>query len=154
MQLCTSLQTDNHASTAPLSFYRPDSLPATQPTASKHWRHKKIDYNYTDNQACNTHAEQHPKDAIIQSNNILQTFLAKIYKQVILFQFSLQQMKAVTWPWSNSLLGVINNIDTMLMNSSTFANNDKNYISHRTTHMGITCLPQAISHIQEGVSGG
>ena len=57
---------------------------------------KKIDYNYTDNQACNTHAEQHPKDAIIQSNNILQTFLAKIYKQVILFQFSLQQMKAVT----------------------------------------------------------
>jgi len=21
-------------------FYRPDTLPATQPTASKHWRHK------------------------------------------------------------------------------------------------------------------
>ena len=34
----TSLQTDNHASTSPLSFYRPDALPATQPTASKHWR--------------------------------------------------------------------------------------------------------------------
>ena len=33
MQVCTSLQTDNHASTPPLSF-----LQAAQPTASKHWR--------------------------------------------------------------------------------------------------------------------
>ena len=38
MQVCTSLQTDNHASTPPLSFYRPDALPAAQPTASTHWR--------------------------------------------------------------------------------------------------------------------
>ena len=37
MQVCTSLQTDNHASTPPLSFYRPDALPAAQPTVSKHW---------------------------------------------------------------------------------------------------------------------
>jgi len=36
MQVCTSLQTDNHASTPPLSFYGPDALPAAQPTASKH----------------------------------------------------------------------------------------------------------------------
>jgi len=36
MQVCTSLQADNHASTSPLSFYRPDALPAVQPTASKH----------------------------------------------------------------------------------------------------------------------
>ena len=36
MQVCTSLQTDNHASTPPLCIYRPDALPATQPTASKH----------------------------------------------------------------------------------------------------------------------
>jgi len=36
MQVCFSLQTDNHASTPPLSFYRPDALPAAQPTASKH----------------------------------------------------------------------------------------------------------------------
>jgi len=35
-QVCNSLQTDNHASTPPLSFYRPDALPAAQPTASKH----------------------------------------------------------------------------------------------------------------------
>ena len=27
-----------HASTTPISFYRPDTLPAAQPTASKHWR--------------------------------------------------------------------------------------------------------------------
>jgi len=33
-QVCISLQTDNHASTSPLSFYRPDALPAAQPTAS------------------------------------------------------------------------------------------------------------------------
>ena len=39
MQVCTSLQTDNHVSNPPLSFYRPDALPAAQPTASKHWRH-------------------------------------------------------------------------------------------------------------------
>jgi len=36
MQVCTSHQTDNHASTPPLSFYRPDALPAAQSTASKH----------------------------------------------------------------------------------------------------------------------
>jgi len=36
--ICTSLQTDNHTSTSPLNIYRPDALPAAQPTASKHWR--------------------------------------------------------------------------------------------------------------------
>jgi len=35
---CTLLQTDNVTSTSPLSFYRPDALPAAQPTASKHCR--------------------------------------------------------------------------------------------------------------------
>jgi len=38
MQVGTSLQTDNHASTPPLSFYRPDALHVAQSTASKHWR--------------------------------------------------------------------------------------------------------------------
>ena len=32
MQVCTSLQTDNHASTQPLSFYTPNALPAAQQT--------------------------------------------------------------------------------------------------------------------------
>jgi len=36
MQVCSLLQTDNHASTPPLCFYRLDALPAAQPTASKH----------------------------------------------------------------------------------------------------------------------
>jgi len=36
VQVCMLLQTDNHSSTPPLSFYRPDALPATQPAASKH----------------------------------------------------------------------------------------------------------------------
>ena len=34
--ICISLQTEKHASTRPLNFYRPDALPAAQPTASKH----------------------------------------------------------------------------------------------------------------------
>jgi len=38
MQVCTSLQTDNHASIPPLSFYRQDALPAAQSIASRHWR--------------------------------------------------------------------------------------------------------------------
>ena len=52
MQVCTLLQTDNHASTPPLSFYRLDALPAAQPTASKHWRHwwKTESHKYTDHQ--------------------------------------------------------------------------------------------------------
>jgi len=40
--ICTLLQTDNHASISPLSFYRQDALPATQPTASKHWLSIKL----------------------------------------------------------------------------------------------------------------
>jgi len=33
--ICTSLQTDNHTSTLPLSFHGLDALPAAKPTASK-----------------------------------------------------------------------------------------------------------------------
>jgi len=40
--ICISLQTDNHASTSSLSFYRPDALPAAQPTASKHGRQQLV----------------------------------------------------------------------------------------------------------------
>jgi len=36
MLVCILLQTDNHASTPITVFYRPDTLPAAQPTASKH----------------------------------------------------------------------------------------------------------------------
>ena len=39
MQVCTSLRTDNHASTSLLKFS--DALPAAQPTASKHWFESK-----------------------------------------------------------------------------------------------------------------
>ena len=39
MQVCTLLQTENYASTPPMSiFYKPEALPATQPTVTKHWR--------------------------------------------------------------------------------------------------------------------
>ena len=36
MQVCTLLQTDNHASTHRSVFYGPDALSVTQPTALKH----------------------------------------------------------------------------------------------------------------------
>jgi len=36
MQVCTLLQTDNHASTTPLSFLQAGCLPAAKPTVSKH----------------------------------------------------------------------------------------------------------------------
>jgi len=34
--ICTSLQTDNHASTSSLNFYMLDALPDAKPRASKH----------------------------------------------------------------------------------------------------------------------
>ena len=43
MQVCTSLQTDNHAAPYHSVFYRPDALPVAKPTASKHWRHCLLD---------------------------------------------------------------------------------------------------------------
>ena len=46
MQVCTSLQTDNHASTPPHHsvFHRPGAFPAVQPTASKHLMHLLWDF--------------------------------------------------------------------------------------------------------------
>ena len=41
MQVCTSLQTDNHASTHHSVFYRLDAPSAAKPTASKHSRQSK-----------------------------------------------------------------------------------------------------------------
>ena len=38
MQVCTSLQTDNHASTPPLSFLQAGCFPAAKPTVSKQRR--------------------------------------------------------------------------------------------------------------------
>ena len=54
MQVCTSSQTTTPASHHSV-FYRPDALPAAQPTASKHWREcknlktKKKIINFSDN---------------------------------------------------------------------------------------------------------
>ena len=48
MQICPSLQTNNHASTPPHIFYRPDALPAAQPTASKHWYTTENKYKITE----------------------------------------------------------------------------------------------------------
>ena len=51
-----SLQTDNHANTSSLNFYRPDALPDAQPTVSKHWRHTALEqygiYCFSINNRC------------------------------------------------------------------------------------------------------
>jgi len=52
MQICTLLQTDNHTSSPPLCFYRPDALPATQPTASKHWRQLNLPHGTKNLKSC------------------------------------------------------------------------------------------------------
>jgi len=44
MQICTSLQTDNHASTLLLGFYRPDALPATH--QQRQSTEGKVSYHY------------------------------------------------------------------------------------------------------------
>ena len=41
---CTSLQTDSHTNTSPLSFYQMDALPATQPTMS--WQIVNVDVEF------------------------------------------------------------------------------------------------------------
>jgi len=46
MQVCTPSQTTTPTSHHSV-FYRPDALPATQPTASKHWRQVPSDYTHT-----------------------------------------------------------------------------------------------------------
>ena len=51
MQVCTSLQTDTTPAPHRSVFYRPDALPAAQPTASKHWRQYAaitLQYNHED----------------------------------------------------------------------------------------------------------
>jgi len=40
--ICTSLQTNNHASSSALSFYGPDALTAAEPTASELWTLKAL----------------------------------------------------------------------------------------------------------------
>jgi len=49
MQVCISLQTDNHASTLPLSFLQAGCPSWHPPTASKHWRQNNLHMcsNYT-----------------------------------------------------------------------------------------------------------
>ena len=49
MQICTLLQTNNHASTPPLSFYRPDALPAAQPTRVKALKERSALMNWDKN---------------------------------------------------------------------------------------------------------
>ena len=53
--ICTSLQTDNHASTSSLNFYMPNALPDAQPTVSNHWRPRYINCMYLRQQRSLSH---------------------------------------------------------------------------------------------------
>ena len=77
--ICISLQTSNHASTSPLSFYRPDVLPAAQPTVSKHWRHNS---NYT---LQNTNINK--LSTLINNNKKYCSKLSHAHNKLFLYQF-------------------------------------------------------------------
>ena len=79
MQVCTSLQTDNHASIPPLSFYRPDALPAAQPTVSKHWlKYNTIHYNKS---IYNAHAVS--QRAVYEVQAVAHTQNKCVYKHLV-----------------------------------------------------------------------
>jgi len=90
MQVCTLLQTDNYTSTPPLSFYRPDALPAAQPTASKHWRsttpsmvyyHPGIRINFTKLVHCITFLDQNALNTITTK---MTTSLIALYPRTLI----------------------------------------------------------------------
>ena len=64
MQVCISLQTDNHASTSSLNFYRPNAVPDAQPTVSKHTRINDIQIVIT---ALTQSTECHKNNPMIQA---------------------------------------------------------------------------------------
>ena len=99
MQVCTSLQTDNHS-----VFYRPDALPAAQPTASKHWKHsliKKKPKNYTQE-------EWVSKESLILASRLLRP----MSRNSVLEEFSVWRFAVIQdeiwsralwrWCWSRS----------------------------------------------------
>jgi len=57
--ICTLLQTDNHARTSPLSFYRPDGLPAANQQRQKFKALKALKANETKNLTNFRHEPQH-----------------------------------------------------------------------------------------------
>jgi len=64
--ICTSFQTDNHASTSPLLiFYKPDVLPDDQPTVSKHWRQFRLARERTWNHSTARTEDVHAVDVLL-----------------------------------------------------------------------------------------
>jgi len=91
MQVCTSLQTDNHASTPPLSFLQADALPVAQPTVSKHWRCTHQYHN--DKSKSNTISKYwwHAYKYLLQNCQQMQNFkickdFSSTFKHLICFQ--------------------------------------------------------------------
>ena len=68
MQVCTSLQTDNHTSTPPLSFYRLDALPAAQPWQSTEGEQCNICKQSAENLSCSPNNEKQHKTSLITEN--------------------------------------------------------------------------------------
>jgi len=60
MQVCTSLQTDNHINTSSLNFYRLDALPDAQPTNGKmHVQHNR-QHIWTSSKPVTMHRRKRP----------------------------------------------------------------------------------------------
>ena len=92
--ICTSLQTDNHTSTSPLSFHRPDALPAAQPTVSKHWRHtnkyiiKYLTGQWTnERKLCNYDAVKRRMHTTRCRNNVSYKLVMNIHSATLFLQF-------------------------------------------------------------------
>jgi len=108
--ICTSLQTDNHTNTSSLSCYRPDALPDTQPTVSKHWMHTVDKLNAV--------RKRHQRCSLTHTAGLLQqpvqvrrfTCIAGVYSRCVLCAcrwrggVSGVQSTAVVWQYHRQLL--------------------------------------------------
>jgi len=104
MSVCTLLQTDNHASIHHSVCYRPDALPAAQPTASKHWRHTLYE--------------------------IIASYLSK----VAYFTYHNHIWRpGLGWPWSIFDQDIWHQL-LLLYNSYTWYNNRQDRQTNRQTH--------------------
>jgi len=98
MQVCTSLQTDNHANTPPLKvFYRPDALAAAQPTASKH---RKATWAISVTKSCCRHSLTiYAITTVVErrSSEVVSTHLTKTVQFITLWAST---FLVPSWHWS------------------------------------------------------
>jgi len=132
IQVCTSLQTDNHASTPPLSFYRPDALPAAQPTASKHWRHDKA------LKACQSTVQSSTRQTRCKQYKSVNTYIdlcENINKSTVVIRRPAKCLEHSKPLWTQSI-AACSQLSTQTWNVIQPATNNKFY---KTSQLDIMC---------------